>query len=130
MRQKDFDAAMKQFRGACVDLAQREQRASEQRAVRLVRTEARVRWAVPAFAALMLAAAGGGWAAWERVHAPQAQAPAVAHVEETKPAAVSDEALLSAVQDDLSDHVPQALEPLAVSYTGSKQARNGQEEVQ
>jgi len=136
-----FDDLMREFREACVHTAHREQAAADhlrqERAVAAMRADVRLRWAAPAFAALVLMFVGGGWGAWWYVH-PEHGHPAGhdgAHV--TSPdsipgnaSAVSDEVLLSEVQSDLSDRVPQALEPLAVSYTSNSHAPSGEKEIQ
>lgn len=138
-----LDALLRDFREATVRVAHREQAvaaaALELREAAAMRADVRLRWQLPAMAALVLMLAGGSWGAWWYTHpAPEAEH---AHVHaappqplvtaaSTAPAAVSDEALLSEVASDLSDRVPQALEPLAVSYTTNTHARSGQEEMQ
>jgi hypothetical protein len=133
---------MHEFREACVHTAHREQVTAQtlrhERAAADLRADVRLRWGVPALAALAQMLFGGGWGAWWCAHPEHAGhgAPHTdAHVTNssnspTDAAAVSDEALLSAVQSDLSDRVPQALEPLAVSYTSNNHAHSGQEEMQ
>lgn len=120
MKNEEFDDLMRQFRAACVQTAQREYAASQRS--RWERERAVRRWMVPVFASALVAAASGITAVTvyhrqpapkqAQVNAPQANQPAV-----------SDEALLSAVDEDLSNRVPQALAPLAVSYTSNPSAR-------
>ncbi|SEG23498.1 hypothetical protein SAMN05421819_2317 [Bryocella elongata] len=139
----EFSGLMQEFRAACVQTAHREfaaaQVAKQERAAAAMRADVSLRWGAPALAALALMLAGGGWGAWWYTHAAHAQVPHgphdVAHVANpanlsTDAAAVSDDVLLSEVQSDLSDRVPQALEPLAVSYTSNSYAHSGQKEIQ
>jgi hypothetical protein len=139
----EFNGLMQAFRESCVHAAHREHAAAqvtrEQRAAAAMRADVRLRWGAPALSALALMLLGGGWGAWWYAHPGHAAGPAKAHLDAhgsssigtpADGATVSDEALLSEVQSDLSDRVPQALEPLAVSYTSNSQARSGQEEMQ
>lgn len=118
MNNEEFDHLMQQFRAASIHTAEREH-VAVQRAHR-VRSSRRM---VPAFASLLIAVAGGVTALTLHHHASIAAdittrtTPAVSATP-----AVSDDALLTAVDEDLSDRVPHALAPLAVAYTPSPSA--------
>lgn len=120
MNDEQFDQLMQHFRTACVETAARESTAAARpRKAAWQRT-------APAFATLLIAATAGITAVSLHHRHPAA---ATAHANPAQPApAVSDDALLSAVDEDLSDRVPQALAPLAVSYTNSSASGQNQKE--
>lgn len=134
MKVDEFDDLMQQFRQAGAEAAQREQAAASPspRLSVAIAGDLRLRWHMPALAALVLLALGTGWAVRESRH-PGHRHDIATHTSTapaTPSASLSDEALLNAVQTDLSSGVPQALEPLAVTYTRSQSARTGQKEMQ
>jgi len=139
MTDLEFNQLMHRFREAGAALARQEQIHQEHAAGKprqplsvALAGDVRTRWLVPALAAVALVATGVSWSAWEYTH-PAHRGEVIARsipvAPSAAPATLSDEALLSAVQNDLSDRVPQALQPLAVSYTSNTHAQSGQEET-
>ena len=115
MKDHEFDALMKEFRSAAVQTADEQYALTERKQPAVKTGWFAPRWAVPALAGLLLAGAGTA----RLVHHGGTQKPVTANTQtptQNTPQ-ISDDALLSSVESDLSDRVPQALAPLAVSYT-------------
>ena len=139
---EDFDALLQTFRTSAIDAARQQQAAAritlDDRRRQALARPVLLRWQAPAALTAVLVVGGAGWGGWWYAHPAHSHPSATNSTANTSPstghatseAALSDDALLTEVQNDLSDPVPHALQPLAVSYTTTSQAGNGQKAMQ